>query len=932
MASTNESQAEAIFHEVLDQDPADREAFLDRQCAGHQELRNEVESLLAADESAGEFLHSSALGVGASKLIPMEAGPDTSQLALPVGVVIGRYRIIDVIASGGMGTVYQAVRADDAYEKMVAIKLIRRGMGSEAARRRFQRERQTLARLEHPYITRLIDGGATSDGQPYLVMEYVQGTPINRYCDENRLPIAQRLKLFGRICEAVHCAHQNLIVHRDLKPNNILITADGVPKLLDFGISKLLHSDLAEESLEATVTLFRALTPRYASPEQIHNSNITTASDVYSLGVLLYELLTGHRPYQLDHRSGLEQERIVCEQNPCTPSVVVGRLDDIVVYADTTDTVTPDVVGALRGERTDQLRRRLRGDLDNIVMMAMRKEPSERYASVQQLAEDLDRFLQGLPVIARKHSLTYRTVKFVQRNRVATVAAFAVLLALSVGGVGTLMGLRQAQRERNVAVKVSGFLQDVLQSANPYRTGRDANEALALLAEASARIGDEFTGRPAAEAAVRYAIANTYAGLWLWAEAESHLRVAVDLNRKLHGDSHPSVATCLSLLGRALTFQFKAESIGIQREALATRLRHFAEDNVEVAWSKTCLAFALWHGIRVDWQVPNRVSKAAVQRWQEAERLSRASLGVLRPLRSQEPIRLAIALHTLAVMLADRRGEGDECLAIYEEAIEIYKAHPEQKDRYLPACLRAYGTALARRGRLEEQEQALREFLTLTPRTFRADEEARRAIWHLAARVYQRASASAPENEQALLREAESFYWKAITAEFDHWAQATGQAKEWHQLADAGHEDRIGGPPRSAIGVLAARTQVIPNPMILQTANRLAGFARLLIDSGQSASAERLMDSLLSLDLDRYSSDAGHFADTTAQIGDCLRRTGKYIESEKLLQSSLRAVSATPLAGGEARFPYLERLVRLYQDWGKPFEAEKYREMMKTGR
>jgi serine/threonine protein kinase/predicted negative regulator of RcsB-dependent stress response len=364
---------------------------------------------------------------------------------------IGPYKLIREVGRGGMGAVYLAVR-DDQFQKRVAIKVVKRGMDSEVILRRFRRERQILASLDHPNVARLLDGGSTEDGLPYLVMEYVEGSRLYEYADNHRLDTAERLKLFRIICGAVQYAHQNLIVHRDLKPGNILVTSEGVPKLLDFGIAKLLNPELALEAIEPTATAIRLMTPEYASPEQVRGEPITTASDVYALGVVLYEFLTGHRPYLIKDRSPLEIMRVVCEQEPQRPSTAVTRVAD----AKTTgglgsQTLAPESISKTREGEPEKLRKKLSGDLDNIVMKALAKEPQRRYASVDQLSTDIQRHLEGLPVIARPDTFGYRASKFIRRHKASAIAAGLIFASLLVGIVGTTWQARNARQQRSIA-------------------------------------------------------------------------------------------------------------------------------------------------------------------------------------------------------------------------------------------------------------------------------------------------------------------------------------------------------------------------------------------------------------------------------------------------------------------------------------------------
>jgi serine/threonine protein kinase/predicted negative regulator of RcsB-dependent stress response len=362
---------------------------------------------------------------------------------------IGPYQVVRELGHGGMGAVYLAVRADDQFKQQVAIKLIKRGMDTDFIISRFRHERQILASFHHPYIAGLLDGGSTEDGLPYFVMEYIEGHPINTYCENHRLAITERLKLFRQVCAAVHYAHQNLVIHRDLKPGNLLVTEDGTPKLMDFGIAKILSPTLAATTIQDTAPFLRLMTPEYASPEQARGEPITTASDVYTLGVVLYELLTGHRPYQFKNRLPDEIAHTISETQPSYPSAVVSRAETATMH---------DGQIKVYDRQFVTRRRQLAGDLDNIVLMAMRKEPQRRYSSVEQFSEDLRRHLEGLPVIARKDTLWYRASKFVSRHKAGVAAAALIVLSLVGGIVESTRQARLAERRFN----------DVRQLANSF--------------------------------------------------------------------------------------------------------------------------------------------------------------------------------------------------------------------------------------------------------------------------------------------------------------------------------------------------------------------------------------------------------------------------------------------------------------------------------
>ncbi len=437
---------EELFGAALEIEPDRRAAFLTSECGSDEALRRDVEALLASHKRAGNFIQTPAVDEALTII-------ESPELTYGKGQRIGPYEVIREIGRGGMGAVYLAVRADDEYKKRVAIKLIKRGMDSYDIIRRFRNERQILASLNHSNIARLLDGGTTQEGSPYFVMEYIEGLPLIDYCDAQHMSIAARLRLFQIICAAVQHAHQNLVVHRDLKPKNLLVTPDGEPKLLDFGIAKFLNPEMSAQTIAPTATAVRVMTRDYASPEQVRGQPITTASDIYSLGVLLYKLLTGHHPYQFKTPLLDEMERVICETTPLRPSDAIARIEEITTSDGETVRLTPEEVSRTRESEPQKLRRKLSGDLDNIILMAMRKEPARRYKSVEQLSEDIERHLTGLPVIARKDTFVYRASKFVSRHKAGVAATLLVALAVIAGIIATLWQSHVARQQRDRAEK-----------------------------------------------------------------------------------------------------------------------------------------------------------------------------------------------------------------------------------------------------------------------------------------------------------------------------------------------------------------------------------------------------------------------------------------------------------------------------------------------
>ncbi len=468
-----------IFAAALELGPEQQHRLLELRCAGDQALQNEASALLAATRVADRqgFLGSDVFADGVSVVANDEITP---------GTIIGGYRIVREIGRGGMGAVYLASR--EGFHQEVALKIIKRGMDTDQIIRRFIQERDVLASLNHPNIARLLDGGHTTDGLPFIAMEYVEGQTITEFCDQKRLNIDDRIVLFRKVCRAVAYAHHNLVVHRDIKPSNLLVTPDGEPKLLDFGIAKLLSPAASGDTIELTVAGANLMTPDYASPEQIRGDRVTTVSDIYSLGVLLYELLCGRRPFRLSDRSSAEILKIVSEQEPSAPSTAAFTKAEPVPEGHTKRILSPETIAASRNEHPPRLRKRLRGDLDNIVLTALRKDPQRRYSSVEQFSEDLQRHLSGLPVVARPSTLGYQVGKFVKRNRAAVSFATLALVALLAG---LSIAVWQAAVARQERARAEQRFEEVRKLANTLVSGWDKDIPESLVSnQVRGRIAD----------------------------------------------------------------------------------------------------------------------------------------------------------------------------------------------------------------------------------------------------------------------------------------------------------------------------------------------------------------------------------------------------------------------------------------------------------
>ena len=441
----HDSKVESVLRKVRDLPAAERSIRLRELCDHDEALLDEVGSLLLY------HAHAEPPDQGGNVNVHVETRVQDAGRSNGDEPPIGDYRIHNKLGHGGMGDVYLGERTDGDVSEYVAIKVLKRGLDTEQFLRRFKQERQILSAIHHSGVAGFLDAGESDDGRPYYVMQYVDGLPLDEYCDAHRLDIEERLRLFQKVCDAVDCVNRHLIIHRDLKPRNILVTEDSQPKLLDFGIARFLNPDLASGGAPPTGPESSVMTPEYASPEQVRGNPLTTASDVYSLGVLLYEILSGHPPYRLRRDSRDDRVEKVCERDPDAPSTAVGFTELPEPALGLRESITPETVGRSRRSDPGRLRRRLQGDLDRIVMQALRKEPQRRYQSARELSDDIGRHLDNRPVVASADTLVYRLSKFVRRNRVAVAAAVFVMLSLVIGATSTSYGLVEATQARDRA-------------------------------------------------------------------------------------------------------------------------------------------------------------------------------------------------------------------------------------------------------------------------------------------------------------------------------------------------------------------------------------------------------------------------------------------------------------------------------------------------
>ncbi len=673
---------EEILAEALDLPPEDRDLFLDRACGDDRTLRREVGEMLDLHDEAAKYFDDLSNDIVGAAALEIES-------AARPRMRIGPYQTLEAIGHGGMGAVYRAERVDGAFDHEVALKLLHRDMETPELKARFLAERQLLARLSHPNIARLFDGGVTDEGRPFFVMEIVEGVPITRYCEQNECSTRDMLRLFMDVIEAVSYLHRNLVVHRDLKPSNILVDRDGSVKLLDFGIAKLL-ADAPEGELQ-TRTGELLMTPEYAAPEQLLGAPVTTATDVYALGVVLYELLTGERP----HRRTATENLSATQGLPPTPS---SRLRSI---RKTTDLASTRRAGGEAAAAERFTRRRVDHDLDTICLMALRPEADARYASAEQLGQDIQRHLEGLPVHARKSTLGYRVKKFAQRHRRALLATGALLVFIAVG-FARERSLRdeaeqarsEAQRQAAIAVVVSNFLSELLSSVDPSKAqGREVAVA-DVLDQAAVRLGAgaEFADQPMVEAALRATVGNTYVSLGKYDEAREHLERAVELRGGLGSRDPEALAASedLAVLYQRLGRIDEAEPI--LRRALELRFEMLGEDHPTSLTTMNRLADLLWADGRFD----------------EVEQLDRRTLEIRRRVLGEDHPDTIKSLNGLAATLFND-GRYAEASRLFEEALAVERRQLGEDHPHTLGLGNNLAAAYLELGRYAEAERLLRE-------------------------------------------------------------------------------------------------------------------------------------------------------------------------------------------------------------------------------
>lgn len=873
-------RAKAILGDLAGVAPDQRAAGITAACGGDAALQAEVERLLALDREADSYFGGLQDALGRNEA----AAPDQ----------VGVYRIVREIGRGGMGTVFLGERCDGQFEQRVAIKVVRDGVGGRLLAR-FREERRILAQLEHPGIAYLLDGGSLPDGRPYFVMEHVQGESVTAYADRKRLDVPSRLALFRAICAAVAHAHRNLVVHRDLKPGNVMVEEDdqGQPsiKLLDFGIARIIEDGIDDDGPEpgghlarpasphASVAAHalpgqdghapaergltdhgdRLLTPLYAAPEQIRGQKATTAVDIYALGVLLHELLTGTRPFAAAAASRQAMERAILETPPPAPSQVARELD-------------AGTAGA-RACDPRQLARRLRGDLDSIVLKALRKRPEQRYASVAQLSDDVKRHLRGMAVTARRGSWPYRSRLFLRRHRWGVGVATAALLAglsLAVLHVSRITHERDlARAETAKAEAVSALLIDMFDSADPAQARGEQVTVREILDLASARLEDELAGQPAVKAEMNHIMGGVYARLGEYDTAAGLLRSALELRRQLHGPRHPEVAESLQSLAVLAWMRGRYDRAEtLLRDVLDQRLEFLGPDHLRVAAVRNDLAAVLRRQGELD----------------ECETLYRQAIAVRRAQLGEDHPDVVSSRNNLAVLLGEQ-GRFEAAEALYRDVIASRRRtlgplHPDTAN-----TMGNLAHLLRKQQRFREAEALSREVLAIRLQLY--------GEGHPRVGLTMNALGGALRG-QGRYDEAEAFYRKALAIRREVFGERHQLvASSLNNLANL-YRDRGNPAPaeplyRQAIAIY--REEVGEDHA--WTATSIKNLGELLLEMDDAVAAEAQFREALRIREQVYSDGHWSIAEARSLLGTALARQGEFQAAEPLLQSAHVALERT---------------------------------------
>jgi serine/threonine-protein kinase len=870
-SETSWQRADEILDQALDLPLDDRAAFVAARCGADTELRELVERLLARCETGQSGLV--AGGALEGTLVDRLGEELEAEYHDLEGQLIGRYRVRSELGRGGMAVVYLAERADGDFEQLVALKLLQPGADRHDILRRFHLEQQILALARHPNIARLLDGGVSDDGRPYIAMEYVEGEAIDSYCDARSLTVRERLALFLEVARAVDYAHRNLVVHRDIKPSNLLVTADGDVKLLDFGIAKLLASDGAD----VTRTYHRAMTPAFASPEQIAGADITTATDVYQLGVLLYLLLTGCWPYRSGEPSDAGLIVAIAQEPPTRLSTAVGRRRDLRPIPGCKPP-TLEAVCSARGTTPARLRRELTGDLDTIVMTALRKRPERRYPSVAQMVSDIERFLEGRTISARPDTVAYRVQTFVRRHAVAsaTAASAVALVAALVVFYTVKLGLERdrARLEARKATEVSEFLRGLFQVSAPTRSKGEQVTARELLDSGAARIDSELADQPELQADMMTLIGDVYRELGLYDEAEQLLERAISIRRQIPGIDPVELSRSLFALGRV--FEQRRQPEPARRyfeQALELREPALGPGHPDVArtWSALGLVAAMEGDLS------------------SARELHERSVRVFESTLGEGHSDYGMAVNRLAVAIQDQR-EYPESIPLFERAIEVLASSLGEDHPYTIGAKFNLAHSLRYTGQAERADALYREVIPAIERVYGADHPNVATVLNNHANLLRDAGRYA--EAEAQLRRALEVWKSSLGPEHPQVAWA---------LNNLGLVERLRGDHDAALKYFARSVEIAEaayGPDHADVATQLKNFAWELHMTGGSRDAIPLFERAIAIRERVYGVDHSWVGSVVRELGTVYVDLGEFEKAEPLLR---RAV-ALGLRGSDTRF------------------------------
>lgn len=837
----------SIFERALELDKLSRELFFKNLSQEEKIYEKEVKSLLKAYEAHDDFLE---IETETNIFSEDNIGPHPL-----IGQHIGPYLIEEEVGIGGMGIVFMGKRDDKEFEQRVAIKILKQGLTSEYLVKRFQNERQTLAKLQHPNIAKLFDGGKTSEGLPYLIMEYIDGLPITEYCDKNSLSVKQRLKLFITVSNAVQYAHQNLIIHRDIKPGNILVNNEGRPKLLDFGVSKLLDQELNNEKENLTKTGMWHLTPEYASPEQIKGENITTNSDIYSLGVLLYQLISGTAPYKIYNSSPLAISKIFDEEKITKPSEVVQKNTDEIKNDKTNTKLIPN-------------HKELKGDIDNIVLKAIHKDPAQRFSSVYEFTNDIERYLKGLPVSARPDTYGYRFSKFVQRHKVG-VALFVLVNIIVLSSIAAVIYQgRIAAEERDKAKienqkyeKVNSFLTSILSSVDPSEIGRDV-KVYDILDKAAEDVENELKNQPQVEASIRSTLGNTYVNLGEYDKGKPFLSKAYEINMNLYGENSKETA-----------------------ESIHDLANYY------------------------DW----------IGEYKKADSLYTKSIEIFRNVLNEPTKIFGDALNNHAIIKMNF-AQNEEAEKLYLEAIDISQKVEGEKTRNLAVMMNNLAISYMDIGKLEESEKFYKKSLAIILEILGENRPEAGSSYNNIARLYILKN----EFDSAEVYLKKSYELKYNLKGKDH--PDVGLALNNLGVLEFHKKNYQEAENYFIDGIKQYRkTYSEDHPLIATTYNWLG---RVYIDTEEYKLAESYLRKCLGIRKVKMPEDNWEIWSTQGELGVSLVKLDKLTEAEKLLTNSYEYYLQYLPNDKKSIQNFLTALIELYDKKNNPELSEKYRALL----